>query len=66
VTHEKDGLLVGEMNVAAYANAILQVMASDKRWELLAEGAIQTAAAWKSEVVLKTIDGALSELCELL
>jgi len=62
VTHEKDGLLVGEMDVAAYADVILPIVASTNRWEALAEGAARTAAGWKSEIVLETIESALAEL----
>jgi glycosyltransferase involved in cell wall biosynthesis len=62
VTHEKDGLLVGEVTATAYASAILQVVASAARWESLAEGALRTAADWKSEVVLESVEKALFEL----
>ncbi len=49
VTHEKDGLLVGETTAAAYASAILPVVASPAGWEFLAEGAVRKAADWRSE-----------------
>jgi len=62
VTHQKDGLLVGEMTATAYASAILQVLHSATRWGSLAEGAIRTAADWKSDVVLATIEEAIFEL----
>ncbi|HKO47027.1 MAG TPA: glycosyltransferase family 4 protein [Polyangiaceae bacterium] len=59
VTHDQDGLLIDEMSAAAYATAILRVVASPSSWESLAEGALRTAARWKSEVVLETIEEAL-------
>ncbi len=62
VTHEKDGLLVGETTAAAYASAILPVVASPAGWEFLAEGAVRKAADWRSEVVLESIEDALFEL----
>lgn len=62
VTHERDGILIPEMSAAAYARAIHGVMASPTRWESLAEGAARTAASWKGEVVLDTIEDALFEL----
>jgi glycosyltransferase involved in cell wall biosynthesis len=62
VSHEKDGLLVSELTAVAYASAILQVLASTTRWESLAAGAVRTAADWKSDVVLETLEEALFEL----
>lgn len=62
VTHEKDGLLIPEMSAAAYASAIDRVLASPTLWQSLSEGAVQTAAGWKSEVVLDGIEEALFEL----
>jgi len=62
VSHEKDGLLVRELTAAAYADAIMPIAVSTSRWESLAEGAVRTAAAWKSEVVLASIEDALAGL----
>lgn len=62
ITHDNDGLLVSEGSAAAYADTILPKIASVSRWEALAEGATRTAALWKSEVVLETIESALVEL----
>lgn len=62
VTHEHDGLLIAERTAAAYAGAIVPIVASTTHWEMLAAGAARTAAGWKSDVVLDSIEEALAEL----
>lgn len=62
VTHDKDGLLIPELSAAAYASAIHRVLVSPTLWQALSEGALRTAAGWKSEVVLDAIEEALVEL----
>jgi len=59
ITAGADGLLAGELTAAAYADEIAPVAADPARWDALAAGAARTAAGWRSEVVLATLEQAL-------
>jgi glycosyltransferase involved in cell wall biosynthesis len=63
ITNGADGLLISELTAAAYADEICPVAADPIRWDALAAGAARTAADWRSEVVLGTLEQALYGLC---
>jgi glycosyltransferase involved in cell wall biosynthesis len=63
ITPGTDGLLVGELSPAAFAEEIAPITADAARWEALSAGAARTAVGWRSEVVLGDLERALVELC---
>ena len=64
ITNGADGVLISELTAAAYADEIGPVAADPARWDGLAAGATRTAAGWRSEAVLGTVEQALLELCQ--
>ena len=54
-----NGLLVSKLTAAAYAGRIAALLARPGGWAALSAGALQTAAQWRSAVVLDTLEEAL-------
>ena len=63
ITNGADGLLIGELTAAAFADQIVPLAAEPALWNELATGAARTAADWRSDVVLGTLEQALFGLC---
>jgi glycosyltransferase involved in cell wall biosynthesis len=62
ITQGVDGELVGEATAEAYADAVEGIVRDPDHWRNLSEGAARTAAGWRSDVVLQTVERALYDL----